>query len=177
MRKIVVVEGKHDYQKIKQIAPDIAVITTNGCDVSTELLKRIDKLSEENEVFLLLNPDPAGERIREKIAAKCKNIRHVFVRKDDAISKDGRKIGVEHADLRVLQEILSDLRNDCHDGPITDLALYELGLIGGSGSREKRIKLCERLKIGYANGKQLARRLNLYGISLEQVREILCSET
>ena len=50
-----------------------------------------------------------------------------------------------------------------------------LGLLMGSDSRKRREYLGEALRIGYRNGKQLLKRLELFGICLAQVEEAMAS--
>ena len=49
--------------------------------------------------------------------------------------------------------------------------LYELGLMS---SKAKREKLCKKLNISYCNGKQLLKRINMFGITIEEIREYDC---
>ena len=43
----------------------------------------------------------------------------------------------------------------------------------GSDSRQRREYLGERLRIGYSNGKQLLKRLELFGVTLAEVEEVM----
>lgn len=47
------------------------------------------------------------------------------------------------------------------------------GLIGGPTAKKRREKLGERLKIGYANGKQLMKRLAMFHITKEAFLEAI----
>jgi ribonuclease M5 len=173
MEKVLVVEGKNDCARIKQIFPDLPILITNGSDVNDSFLDLIKKLSVDHEIILFLDPDYSGEYIRRKITAVCPNASHLFVNKKDAISRNRKKVGVEHVRLDLLKEILSHtVKSDYHEN-IHFQDLYELGLIGDKESRSKREKLCRGLKIGYVNGKQLAERLNLFNITLDEVKKHL----
>jgi ribonuclease M5 len=46
--------------------------------------------------------------------------------------------------------------------------LLEAGLVGGNRARARREKLGALLKIGYTNGKQLHKRLQMFQISREE---------
>ena len=48
-----------------------------------------------------------------------------------------------------------------------------LGLVMGSDSRQRREYLGEQLRIGYSNGKQLLKRLELFGVTLAEVEEAM----
>lgn len=169
----MIVEGKHDLSRLKQIFPKLSVLITNGSAVSDEFLELVRSLSEKNEVVLLLDPDYSGERIRRIISSYCPNVSHAFVRVKDAISKNGKKIGVEHVDLEILKNVLNNVSKADYHENVTVQDLYDLGLVGNKESKKKRKLLCERLNIGYVNGKQLAQRLNLFNITLKQVKEVL----
>ncbi len=56
---------------------------------------------------------------------------------------------------------------------ITQEDLITAGLIGGTGSKERRIMLGKFLKIGYTNGKQLHKRLMMFQISKQEFAEAL----
>ena len=56
---------------------------------------------------------------------------------------------------------------------ITRLDLLRRGLISNENSAHKRSVLCEKLNIPYVNGKALLRNLNMLGINLERVDEII----
>lgn len=48
-----------------------------------------------------------------------------------------------------------------------------MGLLMGNDSRRRREYLGEKLRIGYSNGKQLLKRLELFGITLAEVEEAM----
>ena len=49
----------------------------------------------------------------------------------------------------------------------------DLGLVMGSDSRQRREYLGEELRIGYSNGKQLLKRLEMFGVTLAEVEEAM----
>jgi ribonuclease M5 len=51
--------------------------------------------------------------------------------------------------------------------------LSHFGLIGGKDAAFRREKIGKILGIGYANGKQLTRRLNRYGVTPEQFKNAM----
>ena len=50
--------------------------------------------------------------------------------------------------------------------------MFEFGL-NGEGSKDKRRFVGEKLGIGYCNSKQFVNRLNNYGITIEQLLEVI----
>ena len=84
----------------------------------------------------------------------------------------GRSLGVEHASFEDLRKSPSwswlGTYEDENFFDITKTDLMRLGLLMGSDSRKRREYLGEALRIGYCNGKQLLKRLELFGICLEE---------
>ena len=51
--QVIVVEGKHDEQKIKSIYPNLECIVTNGSEISKETLNLIYQTSLVRDVIIL----------------------------------------------------------------------------------------------------------------------------
>lgn len=168
---VVVVEGKNDANKIKSIFPDVNVIITNGSEINKQTINDIYKASLVDEVVLCLDPDGPGEKIRRKILEKVENVSQVFANKYKAISKNKKKVGIEHMSKEDIVNMFKDIKMIKHNNEITYIQLYELGFMT---SKQKRISLCEKLGISYCNGKQLLKRLNMFGISMEEIKKYDC---
>jgi ribonuclease M5 len=65
-------------------------------------------------------------------------------------------------------EMFDNIKVNKRNKTITYLDLYNLGYME---SREKRKKICDILNISYCNGKQLLKRLNMFGITLEEIKQ------
>lgn len=170
---ILIVEGKNDYSKIKQIYPDMNILITGGSAVSGKFLEEVKKLSKTNRIVIFTDPDFPGEKIRKTIQDAVSNAEHIFIKKKHAISKNDKKIGVEHASKEDLISALKHIYTVKNESDITFEFLYDLSLIGESTSKEKRIYLCDKLNIGYVNAKQLSKRLNLFGFKKKDILEAL----
>ena len=168
---VIVVEGKNDANKLKTIFKDVDIIITNGSEINEQTLLDIYRMSLRTEVILCLDPDGPGEKIRKKIIEKVPNVSQVFAKKNLAISKNKKKVGIEHMSKNDILEMFKDIKESKNDGNITYIDLFELGYMT---SKEKRIRLCEYLNISYCNGKQLLKRLNMFGITLEEILEYDC---
>jgi ribonuclease M5 len=64
--------------------------------------------------------------------------------------------------------MFDNIKMTTNSGCISYSDLYEMGYMS---SKNKRILLCEKLNISYCNGKQLLKRLNMFGISMEEIRK------
>ncbi|MCI5938694.1 MAG: ribonuclease M5 [Bacilli bacterium] len=166
---VIVVEGKNDVNKLKNIYPECEFIITNGSAVSKETLELIRICSINNEVIICVDPDGPGEKIRRIICSYVPNVNHVFAKKADAISKNRKKIGIEHMHRDSIKEMFSNVKMVKQSkSNITYADLYKIGLMD---SKEKRNKICEKLHISYCNGKQFLKRINMFGISLEELKK------
>lgn len=168
---VVVVEGKNDANKIKTIFNDVNVIITNGSEINEATINDIYKASLKDVVILCLDPDGPGEKIRRKIQEKIPGVHQVFAEKNKAISKNKKKIGIEHMSIDDIKAMFKNVKIGVMKSDVTYLELYKMGYMD---SKIKRKKLCEKLKISYCNGKQLLKRINMFGITIEEIRKYDC---
>ncbi|WP_428910322.1 ribonuclease M5 [Niallia sp. Krafla_26] len=168
IKEIIVVEGKDDTTAIQQ-AVQADTIETNGSAINMETIEKIKLAQELRGVIILTDPDYPGQRIRHIISEKVPGCKHAFIEKDKAIHKHGKGVGVEHASPDVIRKALegAQMMQEEFKEEITHDDLIAAGLIGGSGSKERREKIGKLLKIGYTNGKQLHKRLMVFEISKE----------
>ncbi len=172
---IIVVEGTHDEVKIKSVYPNANCIITNGSEISNETLDMIKKLSVDNNIIIFTDPDYPGERIRNKVASVIKNPMHAFLKKEDCISNNHKKVGIEHASKEAIVNALANIYKESDmKSYITVNDLYSLGLIGSADSKILRDKLSNYLNIGMPNGKTLLKRLNILGLNKNEVSDVLC---
>ena len=150
----IIVEGKYDKIKLSSLV-DAVIIVTNGFSIfkDNEKLELIRYYAKKTGIIILTDSDSAGRKIRGYIkgAVGEGNIRNVYI--PDIFGKEKRKtkpsaegkLGVEGINSKLIMAAFekagitashSEKRSD-----ITKLTLYELGLSGGSNSRELREKL------------------------------------
>lgn len=174
MQSIIVVEGTHDEALIKAVFPNQPCIITNGSEISLQTLNMIKELSLHNKIIIFTDPDFPGERIRSKIHEIVPNAVDCFLKKKDCISKNHKKVGVEHASLYDIKELLTPLlNNDIKPmSNITRFDLYSLNLIGVDSSNLRKL-VSDRLNIGNPNGKTFLNRINWLGITKEELEKIV----
>lgn len=166
IKEIIVVEGKDDTTAIKR-AVEADTIETNGSAINEETIEKIKLAHAARGVIVFTDPDFPGQKIRQTITAHVPECKHAFIPKEDALHKYGKGVGVEHASPEVIRNALKDAHLMADDAveEISQEDLLVTGLIGGTGSRERREKLGRILKIGYTNGKQLHKRLQMFQIT------------
>ena len=178
--EVIVVEGKDDTANLKRYY-EVDTYETRGSAINQDDLERIATLQELRGVIVFTDPDYNGERIRKIIMQEIPQAKHAFLNRGEAVPQSktkGRPLGVEHAGFEDLEKALAGLvgsYEDEHFFDITKSDLMRLGLLMGSDSRKRREYLGEALRIGYCNGKQLLKRLELFGICLAQVEETMAS--
>ncbi|NLI91754.1 MAG: hypothetical protein GX434_05960 [Peptococcaceae bacterium] len=81
MKKAIIVEGKTDRQKLLQVLDEpVDIICTYGTMNSTNLERILD---EENydEIYVLVDADEAGNKLRKSIKQLFPNFNHLYTKK------------------------------------------------------------------------------------------------
>ena len=168
IKETIVVEGKSDTAKLKSFF-NVNTIETNGSALDKKTIELIKLANEKNGVILFLDPDGPGEKIRKQITNELPFVKQCFIKKSD-IQKNSKKIGVAEA---YKQAIIDALNNvvifDKHNQTISLEQYNSLNI----NSVNQRQKICDYLKISLCNNKQLLKRLNMIGVSFEQLKNIL----
>ena len=163
--KAIVVEGKYDKIKLSSIF-DAPIIVTDGFGVykNKEISSLIRFYADNGGIIILTDSDSAGFRIRNHIKGLVSNdkITNVYIpeiigkeKRKDKPSKEGT-LGVEGIDKDIIikafenagvlfENTVSDNRKS--DECISNLDLYNLGLIGMSGSKRKRQELLKDMNL------------------------------
>ena len=171
-------EGKDDTANLRRFY-EVDTYETRGSAINQDDLERIATLQELRGVIVFTDPDYNGERIRKIIMQEVPQAKHAFLNRGEAVPKSktkGRSLGVEHASFEDLEKALAGLVGSYEDETFFDITksdLMRLGLLMGSDSRKRREYLGEALRIGYCNGKQLIKRLELFGICLAEVEDAM----
>ncbi len=177
MNNIIVVEGIHDESKIKEVYPDISCVVTNGSEISKDTINLIKELSKNNKIIIFTDPDHPGEKIRNIIEENIKDVSHAFLRSNICRSKNGKKVGIEHASSEAIIDALSNVITKINkEDTITNIELYSLGLNGNDNSRILRDKISDHLNIGRPNAKTFLKRLNLLGLTKDDLINIIEKE-
>lgn len=160
IREAVIVEGKYDKIKLKEII-DAPIIETNGFRVFKDKRKRdlICRAANSRGLLIMTDSDSAGFIIRNflKGIVPPEKIKHCYVpqiigkeKRKDLPSKEGF-LGVEGIDETTLLEALKKSGASILNGgvkqkneEITKQDLYDLGLTGKENSAVLRKKLLKK---------------------------------
>lgn len=166
IKEVLVVEGKDDTKAINR-AVNADTIETRGSAIDDDTLALIEKLADQRGIIIFTDPDFSGEKIRKIVAEAVPNAKHAFLpKKEGRPDKAGGSLGVEHATPEAIRAALAHVYTETEAAPelISHADLVTAGLIGGAGAKRRREQLGELLQIGYVNGKQLEKRLRMFGI-------------
>ncbi|MGY3765686.1 ribonuclease M5 [Vagococcus vulneris] len=170
IEEIIVVEGKDDTKRIQEVV-DADTIETNGSAINEETLGKISHAQEVRGVIIFTDPDFSGEKIRKQVAEVVPQAQHAFInRKSSVPKKKHGSLGVEHASDEVILEALRLVSTPAATTFTSDIPtefLIQSGLIAGPNAKQRRELLGDYLRIGYTNGKQLRKRLDMFQVKRE----------
>lgn len=179
IKEIIVVEGRDDTRRIKE-ALEADTIETNGSAIDAAILDQIRYAQETRGVIVFTDPDAPGERIRKIISQQIPGVKHAFLKKAEARPSHKGSLGIEHASPEVIRHSLEEVYTEKIETAgvtIPRSFLVELGLLDGPDAKARRMRLGETLRIGYTNGKQLKKRLEMFGITPAQVEKAVHSNS
>jgi ribonuclease M5 len=174
-QQIIVVEGIHDQQKLESIFPGIECIVTNGSSVNDRTIEAIKRAQEERGVILFLDPDFPGKKISNFIFDRIEGLNVAIIKKSDAISKNKKKVGIEHASEKSIKAALDSIIcvKSTQFYPISQKDLRPYFLFGYPDSQTKRDYLCDQIGLPRCNGKALIKWINRLHIPLNRIEEVL----
>jgi len=110
IKQVIIVEGKTDTEKLRQIfGPELETIETNGLNLNEQTINLIRKVNENQGIIVFTDPDGPGKRIRQRINdALDGEVLHAFITKND-IEKPIKKIGIAEADSEAIKRALGEV--------------------------------------------------------------------
>lgn len=177
IKEVIVVEGRDDTKRVHE-ALNADTFETNGSALSLDDLNRLVDLQAKRGLIVLTDPDFNGERIRKMISQKIPEAKHAFISRQAGVPKNrGGSLGVEHADPQVIRDSIqaAHVSHALDDEPATiqPADLIQAHLVAHPQAKQRRIQLGEILGIGYVNGKQLLRRLQMFQITADELQSAL----
>lgn len=111
MSKVIIVEGKTDKERLQEVLAEPVEILCSYGTMSYEKLEEWATQLEDSEIYLLVDADDSGEKIRKKLNQELPNIHHLYThrmyREVATTPLDVLAQVLEHAHFEV-KEIRSD---------------------------------------------------------------------
>jgi toprim domain protein len=77
--KVLIVEGKSDKIKVKSIVKEpVEIICTNGT-ISVSKLDELIEFLEDKDVYILVDADQAGEKLRKQFKREFPHAEHLYI--------------------------------------------------------------------------------------------------
>jgi toprim domain protein len=81
LEKVIIVEGRSDKKKVESIISEpITIICTNGTISTSKLDELIDELYNK-DVYILVDADDAGEKLRKQFRREFPEAEHLYIDK------------------------------------------------------------------------------------------------
>ena len=173
-KPVFVVEGKTDVNKLTNII-DADFVVCNGAAISKETINYIKELVKTRKVVVLTDPDFPGLQIRNKIEREVPGVYHAYV--DRKKASNGKKLGVAECQIDEIKRAIEnyvyyDIQNSVKP-QITMKDMVELELTGSEKASKNREIVSNYFHTGFSNAKTLMKHLNMLGVTLEQIKEVL----
>ncbi|KAF5295852.1 hypothetical protein FQA39_LY13025 [Lamprigera yunnana] len=100
INELIIVEGKSDTQKLKEVfGNDIKTLETSGLGITKDKLELIKNVNEQIGVIIFTDPDGPGKTIRETIInyLNC-DVKNAFINKKN-FNSNAKKIGIAEANV------------------------------------------------------------------------------
>ena len=161
----LVVEGKEDASYLSNYI-DSEIVVVNGFELSRKTIEYL----KSKTVIALLDPDEAGKQIRQKLNKELSNVINIEI--DINKCNRGEKNGVAECEINEILDKLTPYvtEKEVNQDIISNTDLYNLGLLE---NKELREYVCEQLKLGKCNNKQLLNRLSTNNIELNRLKKIV----
>lgn len=174
IKEVIVVEGRDDIDAVQK-AVNADIIATHGYGISRATLARIENAYKTRGIIILTDPDHAGQKIRQRLTELFPDALQAHISRNEAFDKSQTDIGVENASPQVIARAIEAAGRTLTEqhAAFTEKDMTYYGLDAGTGSRQLRDRLGQRLGIGYANSKGFLKRLNNYGITREELEGAL----
>ena len=77
--KVIIVEGNRDRRKVLSVLDeDVEIICTNGTIGLEKLDELVDRL-EGLDVYILVDADDSGEKLRKQLRREMPNAKHLYI--------------------------------------------------------------------------------------------------
>lgn len=188
IKEAIVVEGRYDKNTLSQIV-DAPILETAGFGIfkDKKQMALLRQVAEKRGLIVFTDADGAGFVIRNHIksAIDGKYLKHAYT--PDILGKERRKatpgkegkLGVEGMKPEIILEALRRAgatfvgEKEATSGCISKQDMMRLGLSGGPGSSEKRLKLIKKLDLPeHLSANALLQAINLL-IDLNELEQII----
>ena len=172
MKTLIIVEGKSDTNRLKALYKDVQTFETSGLGLDQKKIQYLKSIEDETKIIIFTDPDGPGEIIRNRLVEELKQPYHAYLPNDKALSKNMKKVGIEHASFEDIKIALNNLyiENEIYEEFYSLEDLIDLGIYN---NKKLRKEFCDHLHIAYGNNKKVLKQLNSFRIKPQQIKKFL----
>ena len=173
MSGVIVVEGAMDIAFLSNFL-ESEIVSVNGSAIDENVVHYLQSLPSSTPIYLLLDPDSPGEKIRHSLHQQLNHYTDVFVPKAKAIK--GKKVGVAESNKQTILDAFAqsvEFHQKHNEPTISMQDLVFLQLTGSENATVRRRQVEQHFHLGFTNTKTLLKRLNQRQITLQQMMEVL----
>ena len=170
---VIVVEGAMDIAFLSNFL-ESEFVSVNGSAIDENVVRYLQSLPSSTPIYLLLDPDSPGEKIRHTLHQQLNHYTDVFVPKAQAFK--GKKVGVAESNKQTILDAFShsvEVHQKYNEPTISMQDLVSLQLTGSENATVRRRQVEQHFHLGFTNTKTLLKRLNQRQITLQQMMEVL----
>lgn len=168
---VIVVEGRHDADKVAQVV-DALILITHGSSLSKSFLEQLENLAQKKSIIVFTDNDSPGKHIRNTITKRIPTCKHAKIREKQI------KVGVEHASESQIRDALTHLITFREYNPVFSFNdLVTLGLNGMPHSAKLRDGVTYSLRLPKMNAKALLKALNHLNITREELEKLCLNQS
>ena len=102
IKEVIVVEGKADTRRLKEIFKDIHTIETGGSAIDETTIELIRHAQQTRGVIIFTDPDFPGMKIRSIINERVPGCKNAYIEREKAVDKRKIKLALNIVVLRIL---------------------------------------------------------------------------
>ena len=121
IKETILVEGKHDQAHLEKVI-DATILVSQGSHLSASLMRQLTESYHNEGLIIFTDPDTPGQKLRQRLSQTFPLAKHAYLPQNQA--RTSKKIGIEHADLDLIQEALKHLVSPSE--ALSDLSMNDL---------------------------------------------------
>ena len=165
---LLIVEGNTDKAFISSLV-DANILVTNGYSLKKEDIEFVKEVIKNKPVYVLTDPDEAGDKIREKIHSEIPGAVDIFI--DKKYCDKNHKHGVAESTKQHLFEVLKPYLKNDEKSENKGVLPHFIEKITNF-DKEKQKEICRIYHLGNVNLKTMCKRLNILEIQEKDLEKL-----
>ncbi|UPA09557.1 ribonuclease M5 [Borrelia nietonii YOR] len=171
IKEIIVVEGKDDSKRIKELFK-CTIVETGGLYLKQSTINVLKKAIKTNGIIIFTDSDKAGDLIRQQILKRMNYLNQDKIKHAHLKSKDQEVEMSSKLEIATILRKIGTFDNEKQKEGLSLNDLIELGITGAQ-SKKRREQIQKHFNLGNGNNKKLLERLNYFKIKREDIEKVI----